>query len=68
MRLSDIMSAAGLAFYPQVALLIFLVVFVLACIRILRPSRAVRYSQFATLPLEDAPTTLPSQRQRSHAS
>jgi cbb3-type cytochrome oxidase subunit 3 len=65
MRLSDIMSSAGLAFYPQIALFIFLIVFTLVCLRILRPSHAAQYQSHSTLPLDDAPRANSARRHRS---
>ena len=51
MRLSDHMSAAGLAFYPIVALVIFLVVFVAVLWRVLSPRHREEFRRAASLPL-----------------
>ena len=51
MKLSDVMSAMGLATYAEAALLIFLVVFVAVAIDVLRSGK--RKQAFAELPLAD---------------
>lgn len=51
MKLSDIMSAAGLALYAEVALVIFFVVFVLVAVRVLGGRQDYRRVQM--LPLDD---------------
>jgi cbb3-type cytochrome oxidase subunit 3 len=56
MRLSDHMSAAGLALYPTVALIIFLVVFVAVLWRVLSPRNRDEFRRAASLPLDDAST------------
>lgn len=56
MRLSDIMSRLELSFYPQVALVIFLVVFASVMIRTFSRSRAGAFDHAASLPLEDDAT------------
>lgn len=53
MKLSDIMSHAGLSFYAQVALLIFLTVFIAITIRTFLPSRRNELREAALLPLDD---------------
>jgi cbb3-type cytochrome oxidase subunit 3 len=58
MKLSDIMSAAGLSFYAEVALLIFLGVFIGIAFDVLRSSR--RHEAARLLPLADE--TLAGQR------
>ncbi|MEO7360158.1 MAG: cbb3-type cytochrome c oxidase subunit 3 [Gemmatimonadaceae bacterium] len=54
MKLADIMSHAGLSFYAQVALVIFLAVFVAIVIRTFLPSRSAELQEAALLPLDDA--------------
>ena len=54
MKLSDIMSAAGLSSYAEVALLIFLGVFVIIAGFVLL-SRRQRWEHVAQLPLDDEP-------------
>lgn len=51
MKLSDIMSAAGLSIYAEVALLIFLGVFLAVALDVFRSSR--RHEAASLLPLED---------------
>jgi cbb3-type cytochrome oxidase subunit 3 len=58
MKLTDIMSAAGLSFYAEVALLIFLGVFVGIALDVFRSSRRHEAARF--LPLDD--DTLASRR------
>lgn len=53
MKLSDIMSHAGLAIYAEVALVIFLVAFLAIAWRVLRPSRKAGYDAAARMPLDD---------------
>jgi len=53
MRLSDLMSNMDLAFYPQVALVIFLAVFVGVIARVFSKKRAKEYEEAARLPLDD---------------
>lgn len=56
MRLSDIMGRAGLAVYAEIALVLFLIVFVAVVIRIFTARRA-DMDRRARMPLEDEPTT-----------
>jgi cbb3-type cytochrome oxidase subunit 3 len=53
MRLSEIMSHAGLAGYAVVALVIFVIVFVAILIRVLSPSRKREYDEAGRMPLDD---------------
>ena len=53
MRLSDLMSNMDLAIYPQIALVIFLVVFAGVLVRVFSKSKAKDYEEAARLPLED---------------
>ena len=53
MRLSEIMSHAGLAGYAVAALVIFVLVFVAVAIRVLSPSRKQEYDEAARMPLDD---------------
>lgn len=57
MRLSDIMSNMGLALYPQLALILFLVVFTLICARVFLFSSRREMDQAARIPLQDGVTT-----------
>ena len=54
MKLSDIMSHAGLSLYAQIALVIFLAVLVAIVIRTFLPSRSKELREAALLPLDDA--------------
>ena len=53
MKLSDIMGNAGLSMYAQVALLLFLAVFIAVIIRTWAPSRRLELEEAAMLPLND---------------
>ena len=53
MTLTDLMSGAGLSIYAQLALLIFLAVFVAIVIRTFAPSRNQVMDELSRLPLED---------------
>ena len=53
MKLSDIMSHAGLSVYAQIALVLFVVVFVSVIIRTFAPSRNRELMEAALLPLDD---------------
>lgn len=55
MRLSDIMAMLDLTVFPQVALVIFLTVFVTVLCRIFGRSRRSELNLAAMLPLEDGP-------------
>ncbi len=53
MKLSDIMGNAGLSMYAQVALILFLAVFIAVIIRTWAPSRRREMQEAAMLPLND---------------
>jgi cbb3-type cytochrome oxidase subunit 3 len=53
MKLSDVMSAANLAVYAEIGLLIFLVVFLLVCVRVLWPGQKGLFDELGSLPLVD---------------
>ena len=53
MRLTDIMSGANLAVYPEIGLLIFLAVFAAIAVRVYRRSRGEEYARWAAMPLDD---------------
>ena len=53
MSLTDIVSAAGLAIYAQVALIIFVAVFIAIVIRTFAPSRGRYMDEAARIPLEE---------------
>ena len=64
MKLSDIMGNAGLSMYAQVALVLFLGVFIAITIRTLAPSRRRELDEAAMIPLNDGP----SEARNTHAS
>ncbi|HEY7568109.1 MAG TPA: cbb3-type cytochrome c oxidase subunit 3 [Gemmatimonadaceae bacterium] len=53
MKLSDIVSAAGLSWYAEVALVLFMLAFVLVLWRVFKPSLKAKYERAARLPLDD---------------
>ena len=53
MKLSDIMSHAGLSFYTQVSLVLFLAVFVSVAIRTWMPSRRGELETASRLPFDE---------------
>lgn len=53
MRLSDIMSNAGLAGYAEIALILFMVAFIAIVIRIFWPGRRKEMQAAARMPLDD---------------
>lgn len=57
MRLSEIMAAAGLSGWAQVALVLFLVAFLVIAIGVFAPSRRAEFDRARRLPLEDGPNT-----------
>ena len=56
--IADVVGASGLAFYAEVALAIFFIVFIVIGIRLLLPSRHLEH--LANLPLEDDSPSRPS--------
>ena len=64
MKLSDIMSHAGLAIYAQVALVLFFAVFILVTIRTFAPSRQRELDAASRLPLDDGVVVAHSARER----
>jgi cbb3-type cytochrome oxidase subunit 3 len=59
MRLSDIMGHADLAGYAEVALVLFLLAFLVIAIAVLAPGRAKEWERASRLPLEDPPRQTP---------
>lgn len=53
MRLSDIMAHAGLSTYAEIALVIFLVAFLLIAVSIFAPSRRQEFEDASRMPLDD---------------
>ena len=54
MRLSEIMSQMDLSVYPQLALILFFVVFAGVAVRVFSKKRAKEYEKAAQLPLDEA--------------
>lgn len=61
MRLSDIMSHAGLSTYAEVALVIFLIAFLLIAVGIFAPSRKREFDEASRMPLDDVHPQSPRQ-------
>jgi hypothetical protein len=61
MRLSDVMSALQLSVYPEIALVIFLVVFVGVCLSLFGKNE--RFERPAALPLDDGDPVVPQSTQ-----
>ncbi|MCG3172611.1 MAG: hypothetical protein GMKNLPBB_00765 [Myxococcota bacterium] len=53
MKLTDVMSGAGLAIYAEIALIIFLVVFLLIALRTWWPTRRKELEDHGGMPLDD---------------
>ena len=65
--IADVVGASGLAFYAEVALAIFFIVFVAVGLRLLAPNR--QWERMANLPLEDeAPARLNRPTRPTHPS
>lgn len=54
MKLSDVMSAAGLSTYAVVALVLFVIAFLAIVVRTFAPGSAAQHARDARLPLDDA--------------
>lgn len=65
MRLSDVVSHMNLAFWPQVALVIFMFVFFAVAARVYTRPRSA-YQRFCSLPLEDNPAAESSKELPPH--
>jgi len=57
MRLTDIMSNAGLSGYAEVALILFFAAFIAVAVATFLPSRKPEMDRAARLPLDDSPTS-----------
>ena len=57
MKLSDVMSHAGLSGYAEVALILFVAAFLAVVVRLYWPGRAAELDHAARLPLDDDTTT-----------
>jgi cbb3-type cytochrome oxidase subunit 3 len=64
-KLSDIMSHAGLAGYAEVALVLFMLAFLGIVITVFRPSRKREMDAASRLPFDDDPTGQPEEDTRS---
>lgn len=62
MRLSDIMSGAGLSGYAEVALVIFLLAFLAIVVAVFAPSRRKDFDAAARMPLDDTHPQSPRPR------
>ena len=62
MRLTDIMSNAGLSGYAEVALILFFAAFVGIAIATFLPSRKQEMDRAARLPLEDSTSSSPTEK------
>jgi cbb3-type cytochrome oxidase subunit 3 len=61
MSLTEIMSAAGLSRYAEVALVLFIIAFVLVVARIMLPGQRRTWERAARLPLDDDHPSSPPQ-------
>lgn len=61
MRLSEIMSHAGLSGYAEIALVIFLVAFLLIAVAVFAPSRKKEFEEASRMPLDDLHPQSPRQ-------
>jgi len=64
-KLSDVMSDAGLAIYAEIALVLFLLAFIGIVVAIFRPSQKRRMDAASRLPLDDDSTGQPEEDTRS---
>jgi len=62
MKLSDIMSHAGLSMYAEIALVLFLGVFIAITIRTFAPSNRRALHEASLLPLDDGTIVTPRNR------
>ncbi len=65
MRLSDIMSNAGLSGYAEIALILFLAAFLAIAIRIFWPGRKKEMDEISRMPLDDEQPVTPRPGDRS---
>ena len=59
MSLTDVMSNSGLVFYAEVALILFVVAFLVIAARIFAPGRRAELDAASRLPLDDHDATTP---------
>lgn len=67
MRLTDIMSAADLSVWPQIALVIFLAIFTAVVIKTFAKSQQKSHDEASFLPLEDDEGNLIDDEVNKHA-
>ena len=67
MKLSDIMSAAGLSGYAEVALVLFLLAFLGVVISLFLPSRQRLYEHLRRLPIDSDRPESPAAARSDHA-
>lgn len=53
MKLSDVVGHAGLSVYTEIAMVLFIVAFVLVAIRVFRPGSRKEYDEASRLPLDE---------------
>lgn len=56
MKLSDVMSGAGLSIYAEIAMVIFMAVFIGIVIHLFRPSRRESLERHGAIPLDEGRT------------
>jgi cbb3-type cytochrome oxidase subunit 3 len=59
MKLSDIMSHAGLSIYAEIAMILFIIVFVAVLVRLWRPSKRAELESQRLLPFD---TDVPAEK------
>lgn len=63
MSLTDLMSGAGLAIYAEVGMVLFLFTFIGIAWWVYRPANRQRWTHDASIPLDDASSPSPRQRE-----
>ena len=66
MRLSDVMSHSGLAWYAEVGLVLFLVAFAAIVVRTMWPSRRDEMDRASRLPLDNGTTPPKNDEEPNH--
>ncbi len=66
MKLSDIMGYANLAIYAEVAMVLFMLVFLAVAVRLFLPGRQQSLHDAAQLPFNDDPTTTATPHRSTH--
>jgi cbb3-type cytochrome oxidase subunit 3 len=57
MKLSDVMSAADLAGYAEIGLVIFLIAFVAVAVKVFWPGQTAHFERLGRIPLDDQPVS-----------